>query len=138
MAQTVNIFISSAFRNMHIYRDQMMYEVRPLINQMLQSKKLDVHLNFIDLRWGVDERRADSESGMYSQILETCFRSLDKTDIFIGMYTEYRGTFVPHKEVDLLNEQYHWKLPYDNSLTELEYWYCKNVKTTPPKSDLKN
>lgn len=133
MAQTVNIFISSAFRNMHIYRDQMMYEVRPLVNQMLQSKKLDVHLNFIDLRWGVDERRADSESGMYSQILETCFRSLDKTDIFIGMYTEYRGTFVPHKEVDLLNEQYHWKLPYDNSLTELEYWYCKNVKTTPTK-----
>ncbi len=133
MEKNINIFISSAFRNMHFYRDQLMYEVRPIVNQMCQKRDLDVHLNFIDLRWGVDEGNKENSLGKYFQILETCFRVLDKTDIFIGMYTDYRGTFITHEEIDLLNEQYHWNLPYDSSLTELELWYCKNVKDTPTK-----
>lgn len=129
MKQNVNIFISSAFRNMHVYRDMLIYEVRPIINQRLrESGYNNIYLNFIDLRWGIDEREVLGSLGMNAQILETCFKTLDESDIFIGLYTEYRGTIIPEDEIDLLNEQYHWNLPYNKSVTELEYWFCLNIK----------
>lgn len=129
----INIFISSAFRNMHLQRDTLIYNVRPMVDQKLKKAGYEAHLNFVDLRWGVDERMSQDSLGMNAQILETCFRALDESDVFVGLYTEYRGTFIPENEIDLLNEQYNWKLPYGSSLTELEHWYCKNVKKRKTK-----
>lgn len=68
--QTVRVFISSTFRDMHAERDQLVKVVFPALRERLE--KYRVHLIDIDLRWGVTKEQADND-----QALDVCLDQID-------------------------------------------------------------
>ncbi len=82
---TVRVFISSTFRDMHAERDQLVKVVFPALRERLQ--KYRVHLIDIDLRWGVTKEQADND-----QALDVCLDQIDSCrPCFIGILGERYG-----------------------------------------------
>ena len=57
--QTVRVFISSTFSDMHAERDLLVKRVFPSLREKLA--KYRIHLVDIDLRWGVTKEQADDD-----------------------------------------------------------------------------
>ena len=68
--QTVRIFISSTFRDMHSERDYLVKVVFPALRAELE--KYRVHLVDIDLRWGVTQEQSDND-----EALAVCLGQID-------------------------------------------------------------
>jgi hypothetical protein len=68
--QTVRVFISSTFRDMHVERDHLVKVVFPRLRQWCEQRRL--HLVDIDLRWGVTKEDADN-----GKATEICLREID-------------------------------------------------------------
>ena len=83
--QTVRVFISSTFRDMHAERDHLVRVVFPELRERCARRQL--HLVDVDLRWGVTEE--DAEQG---KALEICLHEIeDCRPFFIGMLGERYG-----------------------------------------------
>jgi hypothetical protein len=57
--QTVNIFVSSTFNDMHAERDYLVKEVFPSLRQWCERRKL--RMVDVDVRWGVTEADATNK-----------------------------------------------------------------------------
>jgi WD40 repeat protein len=68
--QTVRVFISSTFRDMHAERDHLVKVAFPRLRQWCEEHRL--HLVEIDLRWGVPKEEAEN-----GRALEICLREID-------------------------------------------------------------
>jgi len=64
--QTVRVFISSTFRDMHAERDQMVRFVFPELRERCAKRRL--HLVDVDLRWGVTEEEAKRGSARMTKL----------------------------------------------------------------------
>ena len=78
MAQTwntVRIFISSTFRDMHAERDYLAKVVFPELRERCAKRRL--HLVDLDLRWGVTEEEAEQ-----GKVLEIVLNEIDRSRPF--------------------------------------------------------
>ena len=67
--QTVRVFISSTFRDMHAERDYLVKFVFPALREKLE--KYHVHLIDVDLRWGITEEQAENDQWIAHLIDDT-------------------------------------------------------------------
>lgn len=112
--RTVRVFISSTFRDMHAERDYLVRVVFPSLREKLLPYRL--HLNDIDLRWGVTKEQAEND-----QTLDLCLQQIDECrPFFVGILGERYG-WVPAKLPNLNKPEYGWIQGLTSkSITELE------------------
>jgi WD40 repeat protein len=119
--ESVYIFISSTFNDMHAERDYLVKRVFPELSAWCEERKL--RLVDIDLRWGVTE--ADSEQN--KRAVEICLSSVDRCRPFFLCFLGQRRGWVP--EPSDLSESTLERFPKlrDNlgrSVTELEVMHA--------------
>ena len=111
----VRVFVSSTFRDMRSEREALAKDVFPEIRARLARHGL--HLEDIDLRWGIAPDTALSE-----EIVSSCLDEVERCPFFIG----------------LLGERYGW-VPSSGSgrsITELEILKGLEKGTQPPRRAL--
>ncbi|XP_036357534.1 telomerase protein component 1 [Octopus sinensis] len=112
--KTVQVFISSTFHDMHGERDILTRYVFPKLKHW--AKKHFIHINEVDLRWGIPKQEAES-----SRNLAICLAEAANSDLFIGILGERYG-WVPNKENIPASSDFDWVREYEGqpSVTELE------------------
>ncbi len=116
--QTVYVFISSTFNDMHAERDHLVKQVFPELRMWCARRKLK--LVDVDLRWGVSA--ADAQEN--KRVVEVCMRNIDKCRPFFLCFLGQRRGWVPN-ENDVNSETLKLfpelnKYLGKNSVTELE------------------
>lgn len=116
--QTIRVFISSTFRDMHTERDYLVKYVFPELRERCLRK--GIHLVDIDLRWGVTEKEAEE-----GKALAICLDEIENCrPFFIGILGERYG-WTPNN-YDLPNDKrYDWIKSLENgySITALEIYH---------------
>jgi hypothetical protein len=112
--QTVRVFLSSTFRDMHAERDHLVKVVFPALRERLE--KYRVYLVDIDLRWGVTREQAEND-----QVLDLCLQQIDVCrPFFIGILGERYGWVPTRYPADAL-KKFSWIQQHTGkSLTKLE------------------
>jgi len=107
---TIRIFISSTFRDMHAERDYLVKVVFPELRERCAKRRL--HLVDVDLRWGVTEE---------DKVLETILDEVERSrPFFIGILGERYGS-IPDDISKDAKFAHPWLQDYpDHSLTALE------------------
>jgi len=83
--KTVRVFISSTFRDMHAERDHLVKVVFPALRERLERHR--IHLDDIDLRWGVTRDQAEND-----QVLALCLAEIERCKpYFLGLLGERYG-----------------------------------------------
>lgn len=113
--QTVRVFISSTFRDMHAERDWLVKRVFPALREKLEPHR--VHLVDIDLRWGITEEQAHKD-----QVLDLCLNTIDECrPFFLGLLGERYGWIPPPDKLPEEGSKHGWTQRHtDKSVTELE------------------
>ncbi len=112
--QTVRVFISSTFRDMHAERDWLVKVVFPELRERMAKRNL--YLVDVDLRWGVTE-----EEAKHGKALEVCLEEIEHCrPFFIGILGERYGSISSTVPEDT-EFTYPWLTEYKgHSLTALE------------------
>ncbi|MFC1634820.1 DUF4062 domain-containing protein [Planctomycetota bacterium] len=115
--ETIRVFISSTFRDMHAERNYLVRVVFPKLRERLEAYQY--HLEDIDLRWGVTAEQADNDLA-----LDLCLQQIDECrPFFVGILGERYG-WVPKSFTDEAVSKYGWiQHQTGKSLTELEILY---------------
>lgn len=93
--KNIKIFISSTFCDMDAERDAIMNRVYPAVAQALAPKH--IHVDFIDLRWGVSTQQI-AENERENHVLRECIDSINESrPFFIGLLGDRYG-WVPSQE----------------------------------------
>ena len=87
--ETVHIFISSTFNDMHGERDYLVKEVFPELRDWCEERKL--RLVDIDLRWGVSEADATHNQ----RVVEVCLQNIDRCRPFFLCFLGQRFGWIP-------------------------------------------
>jgi telomerase protein component 1 len=99
--QTVRVFISSTFRDMHAERDHLVKVVFPALRERLEKHR--IHLVDIDLRWGITE-----EESRHDRVLDLCLQQIDECrPFFVGILGERYG-WVPKTFHEEAASKYGW------------------------------
>ncbi|XP_069100415.1 telomerase protein component 1 isoform X1 [Pleurodeles waltl] len=112
--QSIRVFISSTFRDMHGERDLLIRSVFPELRA--RASRFFLSIEEIDLRWGITEEESRS-----NRQLGLCLSEVARSQIFLGMLGNRYG-HVP-QEYDLPNlPHFEWLQSYPRgaSITELE------------------
>jgi len=88
--ETIKIFISSTFRDMHAERDYLVNNVFPELAIWCEERCL--HLLDIDLRWGITEADARQK-----QTVQTCLKNIDTCRPFFICFVGQRLGWVPQQ-----------------------------------------
>ena len=86
--ETIHIFISSTFNDMHAERDYLVKQVFPELREWCEKRKL--RLVDIDLRWGVTEQDATSQN-----VVKVCLDRIDDCRPFFLCFLGQRRGWVP-------------------------------------------
>ena len=89
--ETVHIFISSTFNDMHAERDYLVKQVFPELREWCERRKL--RLVDIDLRWGVTEQDATTQN-----VVKVCLDRIDDCRPFFLCFLGQRRGWVPKEE----------------------------------------
>lgn len=113
--QTVRIFISSTFRDMHAERDWLVKRVFPALREKLEPHR--VHLVDIDLRWGITEEQAHKD-----QVLDLCLNTIHECKpFFLGLVGERYGWVPSPDKLPDTSSELGWTQQHTGkSVTELE------------------
>jgi WD40 repeat protein len=87
--QTVSVFISSTFNDMHAERDYLVKRVFPELREWCEKRKL--RLVDIDLRWGVTEEDATK----HKNVVKVCLDRIDECRPFFLCFLGQRRGWVP-------------------------------------------
>jgi hypothetical protein len=87
--ETVHLFISSTFNDMHAERDYLVKEVFPELRDWCEQRKL--RLMDIDLRWGVSEADATHNQ----RVVEVCLQNIDRCRPFFLCFLGQRYGWIP-------------------------------------------
>ncbi len=90
--QTVYVFISSTFNDMHAERDYLVKQVFPELREWCEQHRL--HLVDIDLRWGVTEQDATQNK----RVVQVCLDRIDQCRPFFLCFLGQRRGWVPALE----------------------------------------
>ncbi|KAG2462362.1 TEP1 protein, partial [Polypterus senegalus] len=82
--RSIRVFISSTFRDMHGERDLLVRYVFPELRQ--RAAHHYIHLQEVDLRWGITEEEARS-----NRTVELCLSEVAKSQLFVGILGERYG-----------------------------------------------
>ncbi|PLX02136.1 MAG: hypothetical protein C0595_11890 [Marinilabiliales bacterium] len=112
--QTVSIFISSTFRDMHSERDILVKKVFPKIREKLLPHR--IRLVDIDLRWGITAEQAEND-----KTIEFCLDSIEGCrPFFIGVLGERYG-WIPESTPEQLGKKFPDAVAYTGtSITAME------------------
>ena len=87
--KNIKVFLSSTFRDMDAERDAIMNRVYPAVAQQLARH--NIHVDFIDLRWGVSTSDVD-EADRENHVLRECLGSIQSSrPFFIGLLGDRYG-----------------------------------------------
>ncbi|MGB8293954.1 MAG: DUF4062 domain-containing protein, partial [Polyangia bacterium] len=87
--ETVHVFVSSTFNDMHGERDYLVKEVFPELRDWCEERKL--RLVDIDLRWGVSEADATHNQ----RVVEVCLQNIDRCRPFFLCFLGQRYGWIP-------------------------------------------
>lgn len=90
--ETVPVFVSSTFNDMHGERDYLVKEVFPNLRDWCEERKL--RLVDIDLRWGVTETDATRNKN----VVQVCLDRIDDARPFFLCFLGQRYGWIPKKE----------------------------------------
>jgi hypothetical protein len=88
--QTVRVFISSTFRDMHAERDHLVTVVFPELRERVE--RLGLEFFDVDLRWGVPAKDANGET---ANSWEYCRQWIDRVEPFFVCILGQRYGWVP-------------------------------------------
>ena len=88
--ESVKVFISSTFDDMHAERDYLVKQVFPELREWCELRKL--RLVDIDLRWGVKEEDTQNKN-----VVEVCLRRIDDARPFFLCFLGQRRGWVPKR-----------------------------------------
>src|SRR4249919_2343995 len=91
--QTVRVFISSTFRDMHAERDHLVKVVFPELRERLEPFRIE--LIDVDLRWGITREQAEND-----RVLDLCLRQIDECRPFFLALVGERYGWVPGRYAD--------------------------------------
>ena len=97
--ETVHVFISSTFNDMHAERDYLVKKVFPRLRDWCERRKL--RLVDIDLRWGVTE----SDATHNRNVVQTCLNRIDECRPFFLCFLGQRYGWIPRRE-DIADETF--------------------------------
>ncbi|TSK49623.1 Telomerase protein component 1 [Bagarius yarrelli] len=108
----VRVFISSTFRDMHGERDVLIRSVFPELRR--RAAALCLHLQEVDLRWGVTEDES-------ARATEICLQEVCRSQVLLGILGQRYGVVPPRPSLPSL-PQYSWlnSSPDGLSITEME------------------
>lgn len=87
--ETVHVFVSSTFNDMHAERDYLVKEVFPELRDWCEERKL--RLVDIDLRWGVSEADATHNQ----RVVQVCLQNIDRCRPFFLCFLGQRYGWIP-------------------------------------------
>ena len=87
--ETVYIFISSTFQDMHAERDHLVKRVFPELRRWCAERR--IHLVDVDLRWGVTEE----DSVKNRRVVDVCLQNIDRCRPFFVCFLGQRRGWVP-------------------------------------------
>ena len=90
--ETVYVFISSTFNDMHAERDHLVKQVFPELRMWCAKRK--IKLVDVDLRWGVSA--ADAQEN--KRVVEVCMKNIDKCRPFFLCFLGQRRGWMPNTE----------------------------------------
>ncbi|XP_072885036.1 telomerase protein component 1 isoform X1 [Hemitrygon akajei] len=112
--RTVRIFVSSTFRDMAGERDLLVRAVLPELRARAAPHR--IHLQEVDLRWGITEQESRS-----NRQLELCLSEVARCQLFVLILGErYGQTLDDYSLPDLPQFQWVKDYPKGRSITELE------------------
>lgn len=89
LGRNIKVFLSSTFRDMDAERDAIMNRVYPSVAQQLARH--NIHVDFIDLRWGVSTNDVD-EADRENHVLRECLEGIQRSrPFFIGLLGDRYG-----------------------------------------------
>ncbi|MGB8295567.1 MAG: DUF4062 domain-containing protein, partial [Polyangia bacterium] len=89
--ETVNVFVSSTFNDMHAERDYLVKEVFPSLREWCERRKL--RLVDVDLRWGVTE----ADATRHKRVVDVCLRKIDDCRPFFICLLGQRYGWIPNR-----------------------------------------
>ena len=89
--ETVNVFVSSTFNDMHAERDYLVKEVFPSLREWCERRKL--RLVDVDLRWGVTE----ADATKHKRVVDVCLRKIDDCRPFFICLLGQRYGWIPRR-----------------------------------------
>ena len=87
------VFISSTFRDMHLERDHLWRFVFPWLGEFLSQRRM--HLEPIDLRWGINSEDLEHAELKEKHILRVCLNEITRSQPFIIVLVGKRYGWVP-------------------------------------------
>jgi TPR repeat protein len=132
--RTIHIFVSSTFNDMHAERDYLRHVVFPELAQRLRARR--VHLQEVDLRWGVDTLSLDEEIAREQKILTYCLDEARRCAPHILILLGDRYGYVPTGLELATSGAVGSELPCETdgrSVTELEVDACLSATGQPPR-----
>jgi REP element-mobilizing transposase RayT len=126
--KSIKIFISSTFKDMHSERDVLVKYVFPELKK--RGLHYGLHIQEIDLRWGVTKEEAES-----GKALEICLDEIDQSrPFFIGLIGSRYGWVPPSYEINS-HEKYDWLneiIPgYSITALEIIHGVLKQTQNAP-------
>ena len=126
------VFISSTFRDMHGERDYLTKFIFPELQD--RCNKIHVHVNVVDLRWGVTEE--ESKNGA---ALQLCLEQVDECrPFFIGLLGTRYGWIPNSYEISSKDSKFDWLTrghAPGYSVTHLEMEYGALLPVAKEKSE---
>jgi tetratricopeptide (TPR) repeat protein len=118
--RTFSIFISSTFADMQAERDYLKQRIFPKIEEDLLEHR--IHLEFVDLRWGVNVDSISQENEREANVLKVCYEEIVRCQpFFIGLLGDRYGWVPPVEKIKATFENVpHIKPEEGKSATELE------------------
>jgi hypothetical protein len=115
--QTISIFISSTFKDMHSERDVLVKKVFPQLREKLLPYRIKII--DIDLRWGITEEQAEND-----KTIEFCLNSIEGCrPFFLGILGERYG-WIPEINHEKLNDKFpNLKISNRTSITAMEIFH---------------
>jgi WD40 repeat protein len=122
--QTIRVFVSSTFRDMHAERDALNRLVFPEVRRRCQARGAE--FVGLDLRWGVTEDEIQREG-----TLAICLQEIAQCrPFFVCLLGERFGSVYPPDEVPV---SFWDRVPREPALRPLvEEWYRRDETATPP------
>ena len=113
--QTVRVFISSTFRDMHAERDHLVTVVFPELRERVE--RLGLEFFDVDLRWGVPTKDVSGET---ANSWEYCRQWIDRVEPFFVCILGQRYGWVPEASDFKSNEDRIRQAQEQRSITDLE------------------
>lgn len=126
--KTARVFISSTFLDMHGERDLLTRKIFPELRERCVKRR--IHLEEVDLRWGVTETESQEDKGV-----QVCLEEVATCQpFFIGFVGSRYGWCPPGQyPVPVDDDRFEWirEYPQGRSITELEMYSGAMMNKNP-------